>query len=204
MVKRGIGKKKDWETAQFTEKWCIKCGDYRPRDQFYAGAGVVRGVTVHCIDCAEKRIAKRKERAAAHEKTVDRVMKKKGRDSKRYLADRENRLAMAKKWQEENPELRMMGFAMRRAKMYSVPFNLSVEDVVIPQFCPVFGFPLVRNSGIGAKSKPNSPTLDRINPELGYVRGNVQVISQKANSWKQSKTLDDLKLFAKWILTIKE
>ena len=41
----------------------------------------------------------------------------------------------------------------------------------------------------------NSPTLDRIVPELGYVPGNVAVISWKANRLKGNNT--DPELFEK-------
>jgi hypothetical protein len=62
---------------------------------------------------------------------------------------------------------------------------------VIPDFCPVLGLPLYRNSG-GAAQGPNSPSIDRINPALGYVRGNVKVISSKANAIKSNATPEEL------------
>ncbi|WP_285401044.1 hypothetical protein [Luteibacter sp. ME-Dv--P-043b] len=63
--------------------------------------------------------------------------------------------------------------------------------MVIPDFCPVLGLPLYRNSG-GAAQGPNSPSIDRINPALGYVRGNVKVISSKANAIKSNATPEEL------------
>lgn len=63
--------------------------------------------------------------------------------------------------------------------------------MVIPDFCPVLGLPLYRNSG-GAAQGPNSPSLDRVNPALGYVRGNVKVISSKANAIKSNATPEEL------------
>lgn len=38
-----------------------------------------------------------------------------------------------------------------------------------------------------------SPSLDRISPELGYVPGNVRVISDKANRLKGSRNLTELR-----------
>lgn len=62
---------------------------------------------------------------------------------------------------------------------------------MIPLHCPVLGLPLYRNSG-GAAQGPNSPSLDRIDPALGYVRGNVKVISSRANSIKSNATPEEL------------
>jgi hypothetical protein len=68
---------------------------------------------------------------------------------------------------------------------------LDVDDVTIPAFCPVLGLPLFRNQG-GKAQGPNSPTIDRIIPALGYVRGNVRVISSRANSIKSDSTPEEL------------
>ena len=45
-----------------------------------------------------------------------------------------------------------------------------------------------------------SPTLDKIIPERGYVKGNVQVISHKANSMKRNASLDELLLFSRKVI----
>ena len=55
--------------------------------------------------------------------------------------------------------------------------------------CPVLGIPLV--IGEGACSD-NSPSIDRIIPELGYVKGNIKVISRRANRIKNDATPDEL------------
>ena len=84
----------------------------------------------------------------------------------------------------------MWGSAKRRAKDKNLPFNISVEDIRIPKRCPLLGLKLFPN--VGGSSAPNSPTLDRIIPKLGYVKGNVRVISNKANLMKQDATLEEL------------
>jgi len=81
--------------------------------------------------------------------------------------------------------------ARRRAQKRGLPFDLIVEDINVPRFCPALGIPLYRASGRRAQG-PNSPTLDRITPELGYVRGNVRVISSRANQIKSDATPAEL------------
>jgi hypothetical protein len=45
---------------------------------------------------------------------------------------------------------------------------------------------------LGEKRSDNSPSLDRLVPEKGYVAGNVRVISDKANRLKGDRTLSQL------------
>lgn len=84
-------------------------------------------------------------------------------------------------------EARTLRNIKQRAEKLGVPFNLTVEDIQPPETCPVFGFPLIRNIG-GKLAAPNSPSVDRIVPELGYVKGNIQIISYKANVMKNDAT----------------
>lgn len=75
--------------------------------------------------------------------------------------------------------------------MDGYPCTITEQDVHIPEFCPLLGIPLFRGSrGIHC---PNSPSLDKLVPALGYVPGNVLVISYRANSIKQDATLQELK-----------
>lgn len=79
--------------------------------------------------------------------------------------------------------------ALARAKRHGLAFNIDLSDIVIPVVCPVLGIPLVR--GIG-KIHYGSPSLDRVRPRLGYVKGNVRVISHRANTLKRDSTLAEM------------
>lgn len=102
-------------------------------------------------------------------------------------------------WHLRNPEAVMLRSAKHRAKRSELPFDLVKGDIVIPDVCPVLGMPLVCNAGTGA-AKQDSPSLDKIVPELGYVRGNVQVISYLANVMKHDATPEQLLKFADWVI----
>lgn len=98
----------------------------------------------------------------------------------------------------QSPEWKMHQRAKTRAKERGYDFNLEVSDIVIPDTCPVLGIPLKQNSGKSGAYK-NSYSLDRINNSKGYVRGNVQVLSQLANAMKGAASVKELQQFADWI-----
>lgn len=83
-----------------------------------------------------------------------------------------------------------------RALKHCVPFRITLDDIVVPDVCPVFGFPLRPTVGC---SDDCSPTVDRLVPELGYVPGNIAVISHRANSIKSCGTADEHRRIADWM-----
>lgn len=70
-------------------------------------------------------------------------------------------------------------------------FNLLPEDIVIPDVCPVLGIELRHNYGKNGPTD-HSPTVDRIDNSKGYVRGNVIVVSFRANRLKSDATSAEL------------
>ena len=90
----------------------------------------------------------------------------------------------------------MLSRAKSRAKEKGLPFNLELCDIIVPLFCPVFKTRM--KVGIGCVTAI-SPSLDRIIPEKGYTKGNIQVISHKANACKQNATSEELLLFSDWV-----
>ena len=90
--------------------------------------------------------------------------------------------------------------AKSRATKYNIPFNIDIEDVIIPDFCPALGIKIIK---VGKKITDNSPTLDRIVPSLGYIKGNIVVISNKANRIKSNATSDEIGLVYKWLIDLK-
>lgn len=118
-------------------------------------------------------------------------------EQRRYVAKpngRANHTMASRKHRNTDPIRHWLSNMRWRAKKEGRPFDLTAEDIVVPDRCPLLGIPLVRSSGLGAK--PNSPSVDKVIPELGYVRGNVRVISYLANAMKNSATPDQLRTFA--------
>jgi hypothetical protein len=79
-----------------------------------------------------------------------------------------------------------------------LPFNLSFRDIVIPELCPILGIALQRGLEGGLD---NSPSLDRIVPRKGYVKGNVRVISNRANRIKSDSTPEELARILTYVLS---
>lgn len=100
------------------------------------------------------------------------------------------------KWLRDNAEMRMFISARSRAKKEEIPFTITIEDIVIPEYCPVLGIKLDRDGG---KCNDSTPSLDKFIPELGYVRDNIAVISWRANWIKQNSTIDEVEKLYLWM-----
>jgi hypothetical protein len=83
----------------------------------------------------------------------------------------------------------LLKYAKIRATKKNLPFNLELEDIHVPEVCPILGIPLSQNEG---RNDDKSFSLDRIDNTKGYVKGNVIVISLRANRIKSDSTLDEL------------
>lgn len=83
-----------------------------------------------------------------------------------------------------------------RAKANNLPFNLTVEDLAIPEVCPVLNIPIHQSWGsVNVEAnKDNCPSVDRVIPSLGYVKHNVRIISARANRIKTDSTPQEIKL----------
>ncbi|UGX92929.1 hypothetical protein G6321_00046120 [Bradyrhizobium barranii subsp. barranii] len=87
---------------------------------------------------------------------------------------------------QTEPRKAMLHNAQRAARRFSVPINITVDDIVIPARCPAFDIPLERSNGVAGEA---SPSVVRIEPQLGYVKGNVIVVSAKAARDPLARTL---------------
>lgn len=104
------------------------------------------------------------------------------------------------KYLQNNPKKRMFFTARSRAKKHGMEFTIREADILIPDTCPYLGVPLTHAYGEGRVQ--SNASLDRIDSALGYVPGNVQVISDLANRMKQDATPAQLLAFAQNVLHI--
>lgn len=100
-------------------------------------------------------------------------------------------------------EKRMLTRIKSRCKIKGIPFDLNLEDIIIPTHCPILGIELTPNHGRSGYFD-DSPSLDRIKPEGGYLKGNVRVISNRANMLKSNATVAEMELVLKDLIRIGE
>lgn len=87
-------------------------------------------------------------------------------------------------------EYKMLARAKSRAKKNNLAFNIELDDIVIPERCPLLG---IKIESTEVRNSPNNPSLDKIIPKKGYTKDNVWVISNRANTLKNDATLTELK-----------
>jgi hypothetical protein len=96
---------------------------------------------------------------------------------------------------DESPHYRLFLTARRRAKEKKLNFNITPEYVlkIWPKdnCCPIFKTQFKS----GLENKKVLPTIDKIIPEKGYIKGNIVIISFVANQIKSNVV--DVELFKK-------
>lgn len=110
---------------------------------------------------------------------------------------REEQREIDRKSRIKNFNKAMFTAAKYRAEQRGIEFNIELEDIVIPDKCPILECEFVYGT---SSNYDYSPSLDRIDNSKGYIKGNVQVISTKANKMKNSATTEELEKFCKNIL----
>ncbi len=186
---------------------CYCCKKTLPTEMFTKSTSRKRGVDAYCKPCRKIKRELDKERnnrvrrktyaenPEARQKYLDyhknnyhKIKDKRKEYTKEYLQDKDNRAFV------------MFNTAKGRANKFNLEFNIEPCDVVIPEMCPYLNIPISLETGRGRKK--DGPSLDRIDNTKGYIKGNVQVISNLANTMKNSATIDELKVFATNILKV--
>lgn len=105
-------------------------------------------------------------------------------------------------------EERLMGKKMRYSltilrqnneKHNNREFNITLDDIEFPKACPVLGIKL---NYFSPKLCDASPSFDRLNCKKGYVKGNVRVISFRANKIKSNASSTEVLKVYKWMKSL--
>lgn len=110
---------------------------------------------------------------------------------------REKWRANARETYANDPEQRVFWGLRLKCRRKGIPFSITKDHMKTPETCPVLGIKLERgNDGFLA----NSPSVDKIIPALGYVPGNVCVISMRANTIKGDGSLQELRAVLNYMI----
>lgn len=204
-------------------KWikCTYCTSVKSRDDFVRSKGRVVRLCKQCnVSRAARWVAENSERAKATRKlsskraTVWRRVKRASDPEFRAQEVARNRRSYERMSEEKKAERnasKRRWYYQRQAtdwtkwkhrctylgaKRALVPFNLEPCDIPMPMHCPVLGLEL---NYTARRNADNSPEIDRVIPELGYVRGNVNIVSRRANRIKSNGSAEEHRAVAAYI-----
>jgi hypothetical protein len=98
----------------------------------------------------------------------------------------------SKKWALHNRNKVLLNCSKQNARKKKQEHSISLEDIKIPDICPVFGTKF--DTGMHVAS------IDRVDNSKGYIPGNIQIISKRANMMKYDASIPELIQFAQWVL----
>lgn len=198
-------------------KICTNCGLAKLLSAFSNQKSQRDGKKHQCKECdreyKKQYYTENRENILEYQKQYSEKHPEVGRRSnqKYYDLHREDINRKARKREESNPELRkrsrrklknenpvhvLFMQTKSRAKQSGIPFDIKETDLSVPEICPVLGIPL--HWDIGRRS-PNTPSIDRLVPHLGYTKDNIAVISWRANRLKNDGTSSELRTIADWM-----
>lgn len=109
------------------------------------------------------------------------------------IANRQLFRDASKRFAIRNPEKAMLNTSRQNARKKRQEHSITLKDIVIPDKCPVFNVPFERGT-------ERTASIDRIDNSKGYVPGNIQIISKRANMMKYDANIPELLMFAEWII----
>jgi hypothetical protein len=158
-------------------KLCGDCKIEKPLDDFY------KNPHTKCKECVKRDV---KVWCAGNRERRREIANRYGRSEKRRIVERASRYG-------KNIAKYMFQLAKRRAKIRGIAFSIGLDDVVIPDFCPLLGVQInVESSDVDSR-----PSIDRIDNSKGYVPGNVLVVSSRGNRLKNDSSSKELMMLAK-------
>lgn len=152
---------------------CYTCKKFKSEDQFHRNS-TKRGRVTLCKTCTSEKNKKWRENNLVRSKeNIHKFYIKEGVTLRRKIAS-----------------------VVRSAKKKGLEVDLDELERVWNKkstVCRCCGNNMDFTSGRGIQGMPNTPTFDRVNPILGYVERNIELICFRCNSAKGVSTLDQLK-----------
>lgn len=165
-------------------KKCSICKEEKSVTEFYPRGDRANAYRSHCKPCHAERTKSIYERRKVTEPD--------------FLS---NHAKYTKKWRTTKVGKNLVIRARSRAIAMGMEFDLTADDIKVPEYCPVLGIQLAVAEGIAADF---SPSLDRIDSTKGYTPDNVEVMSYRANRIKNDSTFEEVEKLYHWYLKQKK
>lgn len=162
------------------------------RGDTYADIGQPYGLTRERVRQIAKKLAskgyethtKTQRRKAKEAAQVQLFESKYGAKAAEIFADTHLRKALTIRLRNKRNHAQAMG----------IPFDITMSDLhPVPTVCPVLDIPIHFGAG---RNHDNSLSIDRIDPSGGYTKGNVVLVSNRANRIKNDASPDELRRIA--------
>jgi len=173
-------------------KVCKLCKELKELKEFTKNPKCADGHLITCKKCIK---IKNKDKPWINQKACY-------QDKTKYYNTLEYKKAASLRFRERNFEQNMLLAIKSSAKKRGLEFDLTIEDIIVPEYCPYLNIKLTKIIGSG-KIRTN-PSVDRIDNSKGYIKGNIMVISDLANRMKLNTSINELLLFAKNVLRMHE
>lgn len=167
-----------------SSKICTSCGEEKDIELYGIDKTCRNGIKNICKTCIAKYKQKIKDRANEQRRNVSQER-------------RNERNRLTREWLKSNVEKAILKQCKARSVRKGIEFNIELEDIIIPEYCPL----LEEKLEPGTKEDYYfSPSVDRLDSSKGYIKGNIRIISMLANTMKNCATEEQLLKFSKNII----
>lgn len=170
------------------ERKCNHCQKIKSADYFAKNPRYIGGLHTWCKECSN---LTRREKNYHIQSNLNKREKIRSDPEYRNYINEQKRLNG-----RLNFKSTMLSNARKRAISKNLEFDLEIADIIIPDLCPILKVPFIIGQG---KDYEFTPSIDRIDNSKGYTKNNIQIITKKANSMKNSALKEELILFAEWV-----
>lgn len=164
-------------------KICSKCKIEKLVEEFTKNKSQNDGLKLWCKQCCYE----------SHLMYMKNGGKEKVLENSRTIKSRKYQKTYRDNIKNNHYERLLLKSCKDRAKRNGLDFNLELCDIIIPALCPVLKKELVVGD-IWWK-----PTVDRIDSSKGYIKGNIQVLSMRANFIKTNATPEEIRMLNNYV-----
>ena len=197
------------DILQITSKTCSTCKETKDWSKFSKDKSKIDGRCSQCKECQslykqrnKGNIAARSRQYRQREQVGDRLRAQ----ARGYYQENKEKIVARQRekhkdcYQQQRSELqytlrKLLSKAKQRAKKASLPFDLTLEwlETMVISHCPITLQPIdwLKEEVANGMPGPNSPSIDKNKPELGYVQTNCAIVSFRGNSIKSNGTIDE-------------